>query len=148
MPSFLAQRLARFSSREAMARILSSRLFSMPGSTFTTPILAVLMTPQRTGSMTPSPDSAKLPIAARRLLPMRGLPVNVSARASESRWPPLDSPRPWNGRDNCAFDLPGLIFLFVIPAKAGIQDCKSVPVALDPGFRRGDGRKKWVEGAD
>jgi hypothetical protein len=27
---------------------------------------------------------------------------------------------------------------FVIPAKAGIQDCKSVLVALDPGFRRGD----------
>ena len=30
----------------------------------------------------------------------------------------------------------------VIPAKAGIQGCKSVLVALDPGFRRGDGRKK------
>src|SRR5215472_3628366 len=64
MPSFLAQRLARFSSREAMARILSSRLLSMPGSTFATPILAVLMTPQRTGSITPSPELAKLPIAA------------------------------------------------------------------------------------
>jgi len=25
-----------------------------------------------------------------------------------------------------------------MPAKAGIQGCKSVPVALDPGFRRGD----------
>jgi hypothetical protein len=36
----------------------------MPGSTFATPILAVLMTPQRTGSMTPSPDPAELPIAA------------------------------------------------------------------------------------
>jgi hypothetical protein len=32
-------------------------------------------------------------------------------------------------------------FLFVIPAKTGIQGCKSVPVALDPGFRRGDGGK-------
>ena len=29
--------------------------------------------------------------------------------------------------------------LFVIPAKAGIQGCKSSLVALDPGFRRGDG---------
>jgi len=34
--------------------------------------------------------------------------------------------------------------LFVIPVKAGIQGCKSAPVALDPspdlirGFRRGD----------
>jgi len=27
----------------------------------------------------------------------------------------------------------------VIPAKAGIQSYKSTPVALDPGFRRGDG---------
>jgi hypothetical protein len=27
----------------------------------------------------------------------------------------------------------------VIPAKAGIQGCKSVLVALDPDFRRGDG---------
>ena len=31
---------------------------------------------------------------------------------------------------------------FVIPAKAGIQCCKSVPVALDPGFRRGDGQEE------
>jgi len=31
---------------------------------------------------------------------------------------------------------------FVIPAKAGIQACKSSPIALDPGFRRGDGRKR------
>jgi hypothetical protein len=31
------------------------------------------------------------------------------------------------------------LFSFVIPAKAGIQDCKSTRVALDPGFRRGDG---------
>jgi hypothetical protein len=37
---------------------------------------------------------------------------------------------------------------FVIPAKAGIQGCKSVPVALDPspdlirGFRRGDGQEE------
>src|SRR5579862_5816714 len=33
---------------------------------------------------------------------------------------------------------PSLVFSFVIPAKAGIQGCKSVLVALDPGFRRGD----------
>jgi hypothetical protein len=33
-----------------------------------------------------------------------------------------------------------LVFLpIVIPANAGIQGCKSEPVALDPGFRRGDG---------
>ena len=29
-------------------------------------------------------------------------------------------------------------FLSVIPAKPGIQGCKSAPGALDPGFRRGD----------
>jgi len=39
-----------------------------------------------------------------------------------------------------AFGRRGFIFLFVIPAEAGIQGCKSVLVALDPGFRRGDGR--------
>jgi len=33
----------------------------------------------------------------------------------------------------------GPFLLFVIPAKAGIQGCKSSLVALDPGFRRGDG---------
>jgi hypothetical protein len=32
-----------------------------------------------------------------------------------------------------------LFFAVVIPAKAGIQVCKSSLVALDPGFRRGDG---------
>ena len=41
----------------------------------------------------------------------------------------------------------GFIFLFVIPAKAGIQGCKSVLVALDPGFRRGDGRKNGPDNA-
>src|SRR6516162_8377797 len=30
----------------------------------------------------------------------------------------------------------------VIPAKAGIQSCKSSLVALDPGFRRSDGRTR------
>jgi hypothetical protein len=29
----------------------------------------------------------------------------------------------------------------VIPAKAGIQGCQSTLIALDPGFRRGDGQK-------
>ena len=32
-------------------------------------------------------------------------------------------------------------FPTVIPAKAGIQGCKSALVALDPGFRRGDGKR-------
>ena len=31
---------------------------------------------------------------------------------------------------------------FVISAKAGIQGCKGVLVALDPGFRLGDGKEK------
>src|SRR6185369_2038404 len=57
MPSLRAQLLARFSSRDAIARILISRLFSMPGSTFATPIRAVLITPHRTGSMAASFDS-------------------------------------------------------------------------------------------
>ena len=38
----------------------------------------------------------------------------------------------------------GWLHLFVIPAKAGIQGCKSSLVALDPGFRRGDDKnKQW-----
>jgi hypothetical protein len=33
------------------------------------------------------------------------------------------------------------VFSAVIPAKAGIQGCESSLVALDPGFRRGDGQE-------
>jgi hypothetical protein len=43
-----------------------------------------------------------------------------------------------------AYDPLGFFFSFVIPAEAGIQDCRSVLVALDLGFRRGDGRKKGL----
>ncbi|HEX4570860.1 MAG TPA: hypothetical protein VH184_10580, partial [Dongiaceae bacterium] len=60
--------------------------------TFATPILAVLMTPQRTGSMTPSPDPAELPIAARRLLPMHGMPVNARGKNEKSLAPIFPSP--------------------------------------------------------
>src|SRR5262249_7281631 len=53
--------------------------------------------------------------------------------------------RRWHARPEKAKPVP-----FVIPAKAGIQGCKSVVVALDPspdlirGFRRGDG---WEDAA-
>jgi hypothetical protein len=50
-----------------MATILSCRLFSIPGRTFSTPILAVLITPQRTGSIAHSLDAALL-FSAPRLL--------------------------------------------------------------------------------
>jgi len=40
------------------------------------------------------------------------------------------------GRRGCRDGSPPVL---VIPAEAGIQDCKSTTVALDPGFRRGDG---------
>jgi hypothetical protein len=33
-------------------------------------------------------------------------------------------------------------FSTVIPAQAGIQDCKSALVALDPGFRRDDEKRE------
>jgi hypothetical protein len=39
------------------------------------------------------------------------------------------------------FLFPSLCLSSVIPAEAGIHDCKSAPVALDPGFRRGDGKE-------
>src|SRR5689334_14384746 len=50
MPSFLAHFLAVGNVREEMARTSRSLLFIRPGMTFSQPIRAVEITPQRTGS--------------------------------------------------------------------------------------------------
>ena len=49
MPSFFAHFLAVGSAREAIARISMSFDFIMPGRTFSQPMRAVEITPQRTG---------------------------------------------------------------------------------------------------
>ena len=49
MPSFFAAASAVFLSRDEIAAISSALLFSMPGMTLATPILAVEMMPHLTG---------------------------------------------------------------------------------------------------
>ena len=49
MPSFLAAASALACERDAIAAISISRLFIMPGITFSIPIFAVLMMPHLTG---------------------------------------------------------------------------------------------------
>ena len=77
MPSFRAAFFAVGSEREAIARTSISLLFSMPGMTFSVPILAVEIMPQRTGPF--------LPLLRFTLLPCLKTPRRIGAARPRRR---------------------------------------------------------------
>src|SRR5262245_52713917 len=92
MPSFLAAALAVFRSRDAIATTSRSLLLSMPGMTFSVPILAVEMIPHFTGDI-----DAGLPLKGRNVDQTRRLVIHPAPspqrKLGSPESPPLAAPR-------------------------------------------------------